>query len=67
MNFYWSFPRDQTRPYVVTQSVLAHDEYGLVAECNRYDFIESLQPFPVGICSGRMGERQFGVTMKRRR
>ena len=63
--FYWILPEDGGVDYVVTQIRILSDEHGLLAECSRYDKIDEILPFPVGACSGRMGEEMIGATFFR--
>jgi hypothetical protein len=65
LTFYWIYPPAPEKDYVATQIRMTHSQFGLVLECSRYDFLESLNGFPVGACSGRMGSQQIGLTTKR--
>ena len=65
ISLYWTQPPLPAKDYIVTQIKLVHSIYGFITECSRYDFLENILNFPTGSCSGRIENKQFGVTTQR--
>jgi hypothetical protein len=67
LNFSWARKRPQhDKPFqdsVVTRIRISHQQAGLISECSRYDQAHEVTPFPVGDCSGKWGNTQFGVSL----
>lgn len=62
---YWTQPSLPEKDYIVTQIKLTHKLYGFITECSRYDFLENILNFPTGTCSGRIDNKQFGLTTQK--
>lgn len=60
----WTKPKDGTKPYLATQTRLLSSRRGLIAECSRYDAVNSFRFLPPGSCSGRTGDNDVhGISL----
>lgn len=69
VKFFLVFPRPNTgdEPYVSVQTRIFHPEKGFIAECANFDPIARPRGIGVGVCSGVVGTRQFGVSLSKLR
>ena len=67
VQIYWVRPQAPEIPYLVTQTRLARADWGLVAECSRYDDARTLRAAPPGSCAGTHGELEYGVSLAKSR
>lgn len=64
--FVWKAASPPNPAHIITQAMLFRSEFGLVAECSRYDSPEDFFPFAPGSCAGQLGAKQVGVSFLRR-
>jgi hypothetical protein len=65
IQFFWIRPDDaMLTDYWVTQSKIEIDGIGVIAECSRYNEPKPGHSVGIGACSGRLDQRQIGVTLQ---
>ncbi len=69
VKFFLVFPRPDSgdEPYVSVQTRVFHPTKGFIAECANFDPISRPRGIGVGVCSGVVGTRQFGVSLSKAR
>jgi hypothetical protein len=66
LTFLWVPATSNERSFIVTQVRLFNTATGtLIAECANYDSIVGERAPGVGVCSGVIGDTQFGLTLAR--